>query len=1218
MTKYTIAFVAASLAGILFASGTDATCAEWETVAVPSEQSYSGNAWYRTWFKPHATFFIKHERDLFGESVILNIRGLAGAHEVYINGKKIGSGGQFPPDFKDGREGNHRHKIPSGALVPDQWNEVAVKVYNPSGASGFLTEAPFVMNYFWECVLEGNWEFRRGDDASLLGSALKDKPATSAFDEFHESNRVLGEADKLVHGEKLPPEESFAKMKAADDLIVELMLAEPLVAQPTHFSFDSRGRLWVAQYRQYPYPAGLKMISRDHYYRSHYDRTPPAPPNHDRGRDIISIHEDTDGDGKYDKHKVFQDGLNMANAAIRGRGGVWVMHTPYLLFYPDQNFDDVPDGPPVVHLQGFGMEDTHSVANGLVWGMDGWLYGAQGSTTSCHVTRPGIDPPNAPGVYFQGCMVWRYHPETHRFEIFSEGGGNNFGLELDSGGRLFTGNNGGQTRGWHYMQGGLHLMQGTTPNKFGPVRNPFAFGELPHMASEQDIPRFTHFATLVESTAMPQKYHNSFFSVEPLHNFVIASKRDPVGATFKTSDLDKVLTSDDFAFRPVYIGNAPDGSVLVADFYEHYIAHGQHYQSQIDPTTGRIFRLRGKQEPLEQDLNLHDKTTDQLIALLSHPNRWHRHTAVRLLGERKDPSSAAKLRSLVGLKKGSGTVVRSTLRAVPATGPDPFLSGKDLESLNALWALYQGFGLDRETALVALQHEYPMVRYWAVRFICDDIGFAHKRTTIGLADSLGELKDGPTQVPEDLFQAILALTDREDNAEVRSQIAGSARRLPVDQALALVTAVLKHREDIDDLYVPLLCWWVLEINLDSNRDAVMALFEDYGFRGEPMVVKHILARMMRGLALKGKNHDLQQCARLLELAGEQEQVDELLKGFEQAYAGRRMVGLPENLARALVDGGRSSLELRVRLGDAAATSEAIALLKKGDAAANERIAIARTLGEVKAAESLGPLLEVSGTATDAELQRAALTAVSAFADPAIGARLLGEFSKFSDEVRPAFFDLMLSRIEWTRQLAGGISSGAIAPGAIPSDVADQLRRHPDAAIAVLAKHTFGAGDSPNPADSKQQIQQLRDVLAEGTGNPYAGEAIFTKQCAACHKLFHKGGKIGPDLTPYQRGNLETLLTSVITPSAEIREGFEYVTVLTMDGRILSGFVTDQDTQIVTLRGKAGEDIRIQREDVDSIAPVGRSLMPDGLLQGMNDQELRDFFAYLRISQPISQ
>ena len=550
---------------------------------MPGEQSFSGHAYYRTWFKPHASFFSKHERDLFGESVILNIRGLAGAHAVFVNGKRIGMGGQFPPDFRDGRDGNHRHKIPSGTLVRDQWNELVVKVYNPSGKGGFLTEAPFVMNYFWECVFAGKWEFRQSGDESFLRSAVKEQPTGTHFATFTESNRVLGEAEKLVHGNKLSPADSLAKMKCADDLTVELMLAEPLVAQPTHFSFDSRGRLWVSQYRQYPYPAGVKMVSRDRYYRSHYDKIPPAPPNHDRGRDIISIHEDTDGDGKYDRHKVFQDGLNMANAAVQGRGGVWVMHTPYLLFYPDKNFDDIPDGPPEVHLQGFGMEDTHSVANGLVWGMDGWLYGAQGSTTSCHITRPGIDRTDATGVYFQGCMVWRYHPESRRFEIFAQGGGNNFGLEVDSNGRLFTGNNGGTTRGFHYVQGGMHLMQGTSPNKFGPPRNPFSFGELPKMESEQPIPRFTHFATLVESTAFPKKYHDTFLSVEPLHNFVIASDRITKGSTFRTNDVGKVLTSEDFAFRPVYIANAPDGSVLLADFYEHYIAHGQHYQSQIDP-----------------------------------------------------------------------------------------------------------------------------------------------------------------------------------------------------------------------------------------------------------------------------------------------------------------------------------------------------------------------------------------------------------------------------------------------------------------------------------------------------------------------------------------------------------------------------------------------------------------------------------------------------------
>jgi putative heme-binding domain-containing protein len=330
-----------------------------------------------------------------------------------------------------------------------------------------------------------------------------------------------------------------------------------------------------------------------------------------------------------------------------------------------------------------------------------------------------------------------------------------------------------------------------------------------------------------------------------------------------------------------------------------------------------------------------------------------------------------------------------------------------------------------------------------------------------------------------------------------------------------------------------------------------------------------------------------------------------------------MVALPENLAWALVESGRSSLELRVRLGDAAATSEAIARLTNVEIAANERISIARTLGEVKAADSLQPLIEVSVAAANAELQRAALTAVSAFADPAIGERLLGEYAKFSDEVRPALFDVMLRRIEWTRQLADEIASGAIAPGDIPSDVAEQLRRHPDAAIAGQARQLLGAGERLQPADFKQRIQQLRDILANGTGNPYAGEATFTKQCAACHRLFHKGGNVGPDLTPYQRGNLDTLLTSVIQPSAEIREGFEYVALVTMDGRILTGFVTDQDTQIVTLRVMTGEDIRVEREDVESIDPVGRSLMPDGLLEGMTDQQQRDFFAYLRISQPIS-
>jgi hypothetical protein len=171
----------------------------------------------------------------------------------------------------------------------------------------------------------------------------------------------------------LPPAESARAFSVPDDLDIELVLSEPLIAQPLHLTFDERGRLWVVQYRQYPAPAGLKQVSHDKFWRSVYDQVPPPPPNHFPGMDRVSIHEDTDGDGQFDAHKVFVDGLNIATSVALGRGGVWVLNPPYLLFYPDRNHDDVPDGDPEVHLSGFGLEDTHSVANSLRWGPDGWL-----------------------------------------------------------------------------------------------------------------------------------------------------------------------------------------------------------------------------------------------------------------------------------------------------------------------------------------------------------------------------------------------------------------------------------------------------------------------------------------------------------------------------------------------------------------------------------------------------------------------------------------------------------------------------------------------------------------------------------------------------------------------------------------------------------------------------------------------------------------------------
>lgn len=1154
---------------------------EWEAVQVPGPLKVRGTAWLRAWVKVDDSFFAKHERNLFEESVGVNIRELAGAHEVWVNGKKIGTGGAFPPAYRDAGGELFRHKVPVGTLRKGEWNEVAIRVHHPDGDGGFRGEAPFIMNYFVECVFGGVWEMRTGEDYQP-GGARAAKPARAAFDQFRESQRVLGRAEQ-VHGPSLPPAESAAMMKGFDDLKIDLLLHEPLVAQPFHFSFDERGRMWVAQTRQYPYPAGVKMLSRDKYYRSHYDKVPPAPPDHDKGADIISIHEDTDGDGVFDKHKVFAEGLNMANAAVRGRGGVWVMNSPYLLFFPDQNGDDIPDGPPVVHLSGFGLEDTHSTANGLVWGPDGWLYGGQGSTTSCRVRRPGLDAADAPGVYFEGCMVWRYHPDTKAFEIFAEGSGNTFGIEVDAQGRLYSGHNGGGTRGWHYVQGGFYQMQGVDPGKFGPPRNPYAFGELPMMATKDPVVRFTHFGAFAEGTAMPSQLAGMLLAIDPLHNEVIASKRQVKGSTFTTLDHGVVVKSTDAAFRPVYIANAPDGSIYVADMYEYYIAHGQHYQNQIDPTTGRIYRLSGKDAKLETNLNLAGKSTEQLVALLGHPNKWHRHTAVRVLGERKDPAAAALLRDVIA-KDGS------------------------LGALNALWALHQCDGLDGPTAVVALRHPYPAVRMWAARLLGDAYGI-HRN--LGLPPARNEAR----LVPEGVFKVLLAQAVAETDAEVRSQFAATARRLANWQAFALAAAVMGHDEDVKDAFIPLLCWWVFEARIPSATGEVMEFFKTPALWSEPLVTEHILPRLARRFAVDGKRAELLLVAQLLRQAPGKEQAAQVMKGFEEAYRGRTMIGLPEELVTAMATSGGASLAIRLRQGEPAAIAEALAVVGDMKAKVDERILHTRTFGELRSADALPVLLKVAMEDAAPALRMAAFASLGAYDDDAIGARTLEALPTLPETVRPAAFALLGSRPKWTQALMSALQTGKVSTTLVPDDVADRLRLHRLKEVSEVAAKLFPKAAGANFA---KKIAEVEAALKGGPGGPYPGEAIFNQRCASCHKLFFKGGAVGPELTGYQRDNLGTMLISIVNPNAEIREGYQFITVETKDGRSVSGFQVDRDNQVTVLRGLDGQDVMIAAKEIKEVQPMGRSLMPEGLLDGLTEQQLRDLFAYLRISQPISR
>ena len=990
--------------------------------------------------------------------------------------------------------------------------------------------------------------------AVVSGAGPKGKSALSA------SKDTAGEAP--AGSKPLSPAQSLQKFRVAEDLEIEPVLAEPIVAQPVFLNFDERGRMWVVQYLQYPEPAGLKMVSHDSFWRAVYDKVPPPPPHHFKGRDKITIHEDTHGNGVFDKHTTFVEGLNIVTAVERGRGGVWVLNPPYLLFYPDANGDDIPDGDPVVHLSGFGLEDTHSVANSLRWGPDGWLYGAQGSTVSAHLMRPGLD--KAPFLSTMGQLIWRYHPETRRVEVFAEGGGNAFGVELDGKGRIFSGHNGGDTRGFHYAQGG-YLQKGF--EKHGPLSNPFAFGYFPAMPNN-NAPRFTHNFIIYDGGALPRQYVAKLFGVEPLQGRVVWSDMFQDQSSFKTKDLGYVLTSEDRWFRPVDIKVGPDGAIYVCDWYDQQVSHVRSQEGRLDSTNGRIYRLKAKGAKPGKPFNLTNLSSPQLVDLLSHTNKWFRQTALRLLADRKDQAVIPRLRDLLSRTTGQS-------------------------ALETLWALHLSGGLTEPAALKTLTHPDPYVRLWTVRLLCDE-----NRISPALAEKLTQLARS------------------EDNLEARNQLACSARRLPAGPCLAMVRNLLEHDEDATDNRLPHLLWWAIESKAEADRDAVLALFDNSPLWNRPLVKQHILERVMRRYAQAGTRKDLLTCARLFNLAPAPEHSKALMAGFEAAFKGRPMTGLPDELVKAMARQGEASIALQLRQGRAQAIQAALKTIADEQARGSQRLEYIEILGELKVPASVPVLLQTIEKTNDHALRKAALGALQPFDDPEIARRVLALYPTLDKSSLVAAQTLLVSRVNWSWQWAQAVEAGQIQPGDVPVSMIRKIKLYPDEKLAQLAEKIWGQTEAPTTAEMGKQLTRLTGILRVGTGNPYNGRALFGNTCAGCHTLFGLGAQIGPDLTSYQRNDLQNMLLQIVNPSAQIREGYENFTLETKDGRSLTGFLADKDNQIVVLRGLDGRNVVVERKDIVELKASGLSLMPEGLLDPLTDKQVRDLFAYLRSSQPL--
>jgi putative heme-binding domain-containing protein len=222
------------------------------------------------------------------------------------------------------------------------------------------------------------------------------------------------------------------------------------------------------------------------------------------------------------------------------------------------------------------------------------------------------------------------------------------------------------------------------------------------------------------------------------------------------------------------------------------------------------------------------------------------------------------------------------------------------------------------------------------------------------------------------------------------------------------------------------------------------------------------------------------------------------------------------------------------------------------------------------------------------------------------------------DLRDSAESLLVSRRPWSVQLLTAVDAGKIEPKSLELPTLRRLLLHKDETIAALVKKHWGEPKGETTADMKKEINRLTSVVGGGTGSPYVGKKLFTAKCGTCHVLHATGGTVGPDLTPFKRDDAAYLLLHIINPSAEIREGYENSIVSTADGRTLTGIVVEKDASVVVLRTADGQRVVLPKDNIDEMRVSGVSLMPEGLLRGLSDQEVRDLFAYLRSGQPLNE
>lgn len=971
---------------------------------------------------------------------------------------------------------------------------------------------------------------------------------------FAEEFPEVYNSEKNQKGEPMSPEEAAKAFKVPEGFEVTVFAAEPEVRNPIAMAWDGKGRMWVAE--NYTYAEKGKRFDLNL-------------------RDRVVIFEDADRDGKAEKRTVFSDKLQMLTSVEVQPGGVWVMCPPQLLFIPDKNGDDVPDGEPEVVLDGFTVakNNYHNFANGLRWGPDGWLYGRCGGSCPGMVGAPGT--PEAERIPLRG-GIWRYHPKRKFFEVIVHGTTNPWGHDWDENGEGFFINtvNGHL---WHMIPGG-HFDR-----PFGRSVNPLVYEAIQMHADHWHYDKtgswtksrygaandfgggHAHIGMCIyQGDHLPKEWQGKLLTWNQHGRRLNRERLERSGSGYVARhEPDQFLAGDEW-FRGLDIRQGPDGALYGLDWSDTGECHDH---TGVHRTSGRIYRF-------------------------SHGEANKVMTVSEAIHGSK---SAMAMRDLIGfenpwLSRKNRTYVQTV------GGGDPELLGWPLkkrrsakEGLRALWMMNALGGVDRKILVELLDAKEEHMRVWAIRLLTDEWAI----------DSVyGPMEHRKVESDPVLRDRFVKMAKEDESGLVRLALASTLQRIAVKDRVVLASALVARKEDAGDHNLPKLVWFGL-MHLGEERLEVAKATE------WPELLRYLARSSAGDAAMVGKVVNL--------AAADQGKAGDLLKGLMEGFKGVRKAPMPGawDANSAVLEKVQPKLtrELSALFGDGRAMDSLKATaLNEGETIPVRKRAL-ESLIDAKT-EGLRELCEKLFWTKG--LCESAVKGLAGFDDDEIGKNLTKNFRKLRrSEDQAAVIDALVTRSKWTRFLLAELKAGKIPRKAVSPFHARQILAMKDEDLSKVLREVWGEVRKSDEV-LKRKIASLEKSLTpevRAQGDKAQGRVLFQTLCASCHQLYGEGGKLGPDLTGSGRADLGYLLENIVAPNSVVPAEYQMTILKLKDERVLSGVVSSSDDRKVTLQ-TLSDEVPLERGDILETTKVTDSMMPPGLIDALSPEQIRDLIAYL--------